>query len=72
MRQMPEVFLDGLNPSVGVGVNGVSLSVDERTELDDELFKPQKVKFLGLSLVQLLDVDVPDQVSDLVFVGEEK
>jgi hypothetical protein len=67
-----KVFLDSLDPFVGIGIDGMSLRVDDRTELEDKLLEPKEVEFLRFSLVEQLDIDVSHQVLDFVLGGQEE
>lgn len=63
---MSKVLFDSFNAFIRVGVDGVSFSVNECTELDNELLKPEEIEFLGFSFVKEFNIKISDKGLNLI------
>ena len=71
MGQMHKFLLDIFFPFRRLRSNSMWLGKNNRTELNQELLKPQIIQLLGLPLIQQLDIDISYQILHLTIRSQE-
>lgn len=72
MGEMSKALFDYFNSLIGVCIYSMGFSVDQSTELDDELLESKEIQLLSLSFFQKLDIKISNKVLNFIFVSQKE